>query len=486
MTYEYKSKPYEHQHRIFEETRDLEAYGLFWEQGVGKSKPTIDTASYLFECGVIDALVVVAPSGVERNWITDELPVHMPDRVRKRTYAFFYETKKAKRASYKSVLDTGLRWGGMVVLAMSYDAFITEKGKAYAGQFMRKRKCLLVVDESQGIKTPDAIRTKTLMAARKFSQSRRILSGTPVTQGPFDVYSQMKFLDDDFWKKKGIASWSAYKAHFGKFEQKPFGPGGRMIDICVGYRNIDDLTQWLPEITHRLTKDDALDLPDKIYQKRYVELTEEQWKHYENLKVDMMTVVGNDPGNIVEAPLAITQAIRFQQIISGYVTDIDGNVISVTERNPRLNAFQQIAEEQTRPGLVWARFTKDIDLIMEMLAKIGKRAARYDGSTSDDERAQAKKDFQDGKLDWMVLNQAAGATGLTLTRAKVVVYYSNSFRLVDRLQSEDRAHRIGQTDHVTYIDLVAPDTIDEKIVTALREKKDIAGQITGDSLKEWI
>jgi len=485
MDYEYESAPFEHQHKIFLETRDLEAYGLFWEQGCGKTKPTIDTAAYLWEQGKIDALFVIAPSGVERNWITDEIPAHMPKRVRNRTYAFFYETGKAKRVSYKATLENGLRWSGLVVLAMSYDAFITEHGKKYAGQFMRKKRCLFVVDESQGIKKHDAIRTRTAMAAKKFAPYRRILSGTPVTQGPFDVYSQVKFLDEAFWEAKGVGKWPVFKSYFGEFEQKPFGPGGRLIAICTGYKNVEQLAQWLPEISHRLTKDDALDLPPKLYQKCYVELTKEQWDHYESIRTEMMTII--KPGNnIVEAPLAITQALRFQQIVCGYVTDIDGNIVDVTDKNPRLAMLKGIVEEQTRPGLIWARFTKDIDLIIEMLAKLGKRAARYDGSTNDDDRAKAKADFQAGKLDWLVLNQAAGATGLTLVQAKVVIYYSNSFRLVDRLQSEDRAHRIGQTDPVTYIDLVSPDTIDEKIVRALREKKDIASLINGDTLKEWI
>lgn len=484
MTYTFKTLPLDHQRDIWDRTKDRPAYGLLWEQGCGKTKPAIDTAAYLYEKGEVNTLLVVAPNGVDRNWITDEIPAHLPDHIRKRSCCLFYETGKAGGVNFQNRLRDATDWGGFTVLTMSYDAFSTQRGKEFAGQFMRKRKCFFVADESQAIKNPETIRTKLMLAASAFAPYRRILSGTPLAQGPFDAWSQVRFLDGDYWKRKGLKTWSTFKAHFAEFEDKPFGPGGRNIKVLKSYRNLDQLEAWLPEISHRLTKADALDLPEKIYQKRYVDLTGEQWKVYKDLKRDLMVVL--DQGEIIEAPLAITWMLRAQQIACGYVTDIEGNVVSITGSNPRLEALQEIVEGTDKPGIIWARFTKDIDLIMEMLRRIGKKPVRYDGQVSDDQRALNKKRFQDGDADWFVGNQAAGATGLTLTQAKMVVYYSNSFRLVDRLQSEDRAHRIGQKDPVLYIDIVAPETIDERIVRALRDKQEIASRVLGDELKEWI
>lgn len=480
--YVFKSTPYAHQAEVFERTRDLENYALFWEQGCGKTKPTIDTAAYLHERGEIDALMVVAPKGVDRNWLTDELPAHMPDRVR--CHPFRYDTAKHGNKGFQLDAARLIDAKGLVVLAMSYDAISTEKGKAYAGKFMRKRRCLMVADESHYIKTPSVVRTKVMLAASKFAPYRRILTGTPSAQGPFDLYSQVKFVDDGFWKRKGISTFGGFKTTFGIFESLPFGPGGRNVEILRSYRNIDMLAEWLKEIGHRLTKDDALDLPEKIYRKVYVELSAEQKRVYEDLKVDMMTMLANNA--IVEAPLAITQLLRFQQVVNGYVGDIDGNLHHISEDNPRLDALEELVTDNDKPGIIWARFTEDINLIMAMLQRLGRTAVRYDGQVDDAQRAESKLAFQEGRAQWFVGNQAAGATGLTLTQAKQVIYYSNSFRLVDRLQSEDRAHRIGQVDHVLYTDIVTPGTVDEKVVRALREKRDIASLITGDSLTEWI
>lgn len=484
MVYTFKSLPYTHQQEIFDRTRHLDGYGLFWEQGCGKSKPTIDTAASLYEEGRLDAMVVVAPSGVERNWISDEIPVHLPDHIAKRGRAIFYDGGKARGKTYQSFLKETMEHKGFVTLAMSYDALCTEIGRAYAGQFMRKRRCMLVPDESQYIKNPDAIRTRTVLAASKFAPYRRVLSGTPSAQGAFDFYPQIKTIDSGFWERKGLKTWTAFKTFFGEFEEKPFGPGGRNIKILKAYRNLETLNKWLTEVTHRLTKDDALDLPPKTYRKRYVELTAEQWRVYKELKNDIYTTLAS--GAIIEAPMVITQMLRLQQIVCGYVTDIDGNVVTVCDKNPRLDTFAEEVEDYGRPGIVWARFTKDIDLIMERLERMGKRPVRYDGRVDSDQRAINKKKFQDGTADWFVGNQQAGATGLTLLRGRGVWYYSNSFKLVDRLQSEDRPHRIGQDEEVMYTDLVAPDTIDEKLVNALRAKRDVASQILGDQIKEWI
>lgn len=494
-TYEFKTKPFAHQEAVFNEHREDPSYALFWEQGCGKTKPTIDTAAYLYERGEIDAVVVVAPNGVHRNWISDELPSHLPERVKAQTMALFFDTGKAGTKKVQEQLQKLLTWKGLAILTISYDGAVTtklnskdpttrrngpDKGRDYLGKFMRARRCLMVADESHYMKTPRTERTKTMLAASKFSSYRRILTGTPIAQGPFDIYSQVQFLDETFWAREGFPDFETFKHYFGIFQLKPFGPGGKNIQLCVGYRNLEKLNELLRKIGHRLTKDQALDLPPKVYSKRYYDMSAEQSKAYEDLKEQLFTELHT--GAIVEAPLAITKLLRFQQLICGYAGDTEGNLVHL-KANPRLDVLKDIVDNTDRQGIIWARFTQDIDQIMDYL---GDKAVRYDGSVGDDARAVNKARFQKGDVQWFVGNHAAGATGLTLTQAKTVIYYSNSFRLVDRLQSEDRAHRIGQDEAVNYIDIVCNDSVDERIVEALRNKLDIATVINGDTLKEWI
>jgi SNF2 family DNA or RNA helicase len=490
LTYQYKTKPFKHQEDIFQEHKETKSWGVLWEQGCGKTKPMIDTASYLFLDGKIDAMLVVAPNGVHRNWLTDEIPTHMPDNVLAKSKMFMYQSGKAATKKHKSGLEEILKHKGLAVLTISYNGFMTKAGKDFVWKFLRNRRCFYVLDESHYIKAPAAKRTKSIVASAKYAPYRRILTGTPVAQGPFDVYSQIKFLDEFFWHDRHLGSFAAFKQHFGVWitakevqEKQGYDPG---YDQLVGYKNIEKLNEHLSKISHRLTKEDAgLNLPPKLYSKRYFDLLAPQQKAYDELVEEFITELGD--GTFVEASLAIVRLLRLQQITCGYVgTGEENKVIKFDGPNPRLDLLEEIVEPIPHKTIIWARYTQDIDQILEMLKKIGRKPVRYDGSVSSEDRAKAKEAFQNGDATDFVGNPQAGSTGLTLHRAKTVIYYSNSFKLVDRLQSEDRAHRIGQDTSVQYIDLIANNSVDHHIVSALRGKFDIANQITGDRLKEWL
>lgn len=487
MTYEFHTQPFPHQKETFENSKDLSAYAILWEQGCGKTKLAIDNACYLFEKGEINAVLVVAPSGVHRNWLTDELPTHVPTRLRSQIRARVWESSKAKQVGFKANLQELLKEGGFSWLFISYDGFMTETGKTFVWNFLKKRKCFYVIDEAHNIKTPGAKRTKSIVASSKYAPYKRILTGTPVAQGPFDIYSQLKFLDDDFWKSHGFSNYSTFKFHFGEWwtrqqsvQNVGFDPG---YDKLLRYRNIDQLQKILASASSRITKDTAgLNLPPKLYTQRYYELIPEQRRVYNQLVSEFVAVLEN--GQVVEANLAITRLLRLQQIICGYVqTDAEEPIQQIGDKNPRLDCLEEIISGLYQPAIIWARFTKDIDQIMDLL---GNKAVRYDGKLTEDEAAESKRRFQAGEVQFFVGNPQKGKEGITLIQAKTVIYYSNSFKLIDRLQSEDRAHRIGQNDAVTYIDITAPKTVDEHIVKALRNKFDIATQITGDQLKDWL
>jgi len=477
--YQYKSTPFAHQREVFERTCDLPHYALFWEQGTAKTKPTLDTATYLFETGKIDGLLVLAPNGVHRNWVTDEIPAHFPDRIK--PYCHIYYSAKASTKTAREGVKNLLEAPSLAVLVMTYDGFMTNAGRALATTFLERRRCLYVLDESHRIKTPGAKRTKAILASGKYAPYRRILTGTPIANGPFDAYTQMKFLHLEFWKPYYLDSYTIFKHHFGIWKKlNPDDTTPWAAAYCVAYRNLDQLEQIIAQHSHRVTKEQVLDLPPKLYSKRYFELNAEQKRIYRDIEEEFMTFLGDE---LVTAPLAITRLLRLQQVVCGYIPCDSGDpVLEIGESNPRLLLLQEVVEDCPHKAIIWARFSRDIDKICALL---GDRCVRYDGKVGDDERAANKEAFQNGDKQFIVINNAINE-GLTLTAARTVIYYNNTFRLTDRLQSEDRAHRLGQKHPVSYIDLVCQDTIDEYVVENLVKKHDIAGQILGDEFKAWL
>jgi SNF2 family DNA or RNA helicase len=487
MEYQHQIKPFAHQQIHFDNHRETPAWGLLWEQGTAKTKPVIDTAAWLYMKKEIDCLVVIAPPGVERNWNTDELPTHMPPDIALEMRTEVFSSKRKGAKDHKWRMESLRKHKGLAVLLINYDAFMTEVGKNTVWKFLRDRRCLYVLDESHSIKSPGAKRTISTVRSSIYAPYRRILTGTPMAKGPFDLYSQIRFLDGDFWKRKGIDGAVAFRQFFGEWITRSewkqlhhYDPG---YDKFIGYKNLDLLKEWLSEITDRVTKDEVLDLPPKLYQKKYVEMNKEQEAVYNQLKEEFYYEF--EDGHVVDAELAMTRLLRFQQVLCGYLPgEKDEPVRMISKTNPRIEAMEEIRDVTGHPTIVWARFRKDVDQIMDLL---GPKACRYDGMIDEDTAERHKLGFQHGEYDWFVGTAQKGGPGLTLHRAKQVIYYSNSFKLIDRLQSEDRAHRAGMDNNpVNYIDLVVPGTVDERIVQNLRDKVEVASIITGDKLKEWI
>ena len=236
----------------------------------------------------------------------------------------------------------------------------------------------------------------------------------------------------------------------------------------------------------RVLKKDCLDLPEKIYTARYVGMTPEQLKMYNQIREYAMVMLDN--GEMSTAPAVITQMLRLQQIMSGHIKTDEGEMIYFPSK--RMDALEEIVNEHDGKAIIWSRFRYDIIQITEMLnKKFGEGCAvSYFGDTSDDDRAAAVLNFQNPNhpIKFFVGNPATAGYGLTLTEANLVVYYANDFNLETRIQSEDRAHRIGQKNNVTYVDLICEGSIDEKIVEALRDKINIGARVLGEQAKEWL
>jgi SNF2 family DNA or RNA helicase len=504
VNYEFGTQPFSHQLEAFERTRDMAATAIFWEQGTGKTKLIIDTACWLYERGEIDALIVVAPNGVHRNWLTDELPTHTPKRLQASILGHAYQTGKAGTKWHKNICNMILEYkGGLSILCLTYDAVMTDPGRNLLWSMLSKRKVLYVADEAHRIKEPSAKRTKRVVASSKYAKYRRILTGTPVANGPFDVFSLMKFLDEGFWKAHGLDNYAAFKSRFGVFLKGYNSVQGREFDQLVGYQNLPALERIITEHSSRVLKEDVLDLPPKLYSKRYVEMTSAQRRAYEELREEFFTEI---KGEMIEAPLAIVRLLRLQQVLCGYLPSEEGEPYHELEGgNPRVSELIDVVNGLPHKAIIFTRFRRDIDLITAALTKEGLTWVRYDGSVGANQREEAIARFkgvrpimrggqvvgheavlQEQQVQFIVANTAALSEGRTLTEAKTVIYYNNSFKLIEREQSEDRAHRAGQDQSVNYVDLMVADTVDEQIVMALRRKKDIAATITGDQLREWL
>lgn len=480
--YKFKTKPFDHQFEQFERSKDLEYFGILWEQGTGKTKLVIDNVGYLFEGGKIDGLLVVAPNVIHGNWVTNEIPTHMPDRIMKKILSYTYYSTKVKTQKHKRMLADLHAHRGLSVLSITYDALATAHGKRAAIDFLTKRNCMVAADESTRIKTPRARRTKAALNLTMRALFRRILSGTPVDNSPFDVYSQCRFLHPQFWGSMGVSTFTGFKTKFGVFVKGYNGSTGRQFDQLVNYKSLPRLHEYLMHHCSRVTKDQVLDLPPKLYSRLEFELSPKQAKAYASMANNLCVLLEN--GSLSTSELVITQLLRLQQIACGYIVDDNGDFHIIDENHsPRIDALKEKCEDLSHQSIIWCKFQKDADLICDAL---GDRCRRADGTVKASTRLELCNEFQRGGFQTIVSNPAAMGEGMNLFAARSVFYYNNSFKLGHRLQSEDRAHRIGQEHPVNYTDIVASGTVDLDILDSLLRKVDLASKVTGDELKEWI
>ena len=480
VNYKYKLPPFNHQKDALEYGWNDPEFGLFMEMGTGKSKVLIDNMGMLYQAGQIDFALVIAPKGVYRNWVAKEIPEHMSDDVPHRVIRWVASPNKKQTQEMQSVQD---KFDGLTIFVINVESFSSVKGQT-AGKWMAQRfgsHGLIAIDESTTIKNHKAKRTKALMKIAAGFKYRRLLTGSPITKTPMDIYSQCEFLRPGLL---GFDSYYAFQGRYAVVQRKTMGQAA--FQQIVGFKNLDELTQRIDTFSFRVLKKDCLDLPEKIYTARYVGMTKEQSKMYEDIRRHAMVLL--EDHQLVTAPAVITQMLRLQQIMSGHLKTDDDEMLYFPSK--RMDALTEIMDEHRGKAIIWSRFRYDIQQITAMLnEKFGAGcAASYFGDTTDDDRNNIVKNFQDPDhpLRFFVGNPATAGYGLTLTEANLVVYYANDFNLETRIQSEDRAHRIGQKNNVTYIDLICEGSIDERIVKALRSKIDIGAKVLGEQAREWL
>ncbi len=485
--YQYKRLPREHQRRALLLSWDKPYFALLMEQRTGKTKVVIDNAAHLWRLRRLHTLIIVTINGVHRNWVDNEVPEDLPDWCPRE--AFFmrgsYGVKHQQQFEATLGMLHGLRIFSFNVEALSRD------GKArnlFEQALGNGKQVMLAIDESSDcIKTYNAQRTKYLIREGSKAEYRRILTGTQSPEGkPDELFPQYLFLSESIL---GYDTITAYRSHFCEFAPIPVGKDaeGEVIrrDLMVpGCKNVEELRSLIEGHSFRVRRQDCMDLPPKVYKRWPVEMSKEQTRIYAELKAEYTVEMR---GKTLTAALAMTRALRLQQIVCGWFPmdepEMDGDtwkkVLAIDKVNCRLQALDDIL--RTNPDdhcIIWSRFRPDLELIQKHL---GKRAVSYHGGISSENKAHNYKAFQSGKYQYMVANQASAGRGLTMTIATMHVYHSNSFRLIDRLQSEDRSEGDEKKrDSTLIIDIEAVGTMDTKIIRNLRRKKDIADLINGD------
>ena len=476
MDYRFKTKPFKHQLQALEKSWSKQAWAWFMEMGTGKTKVCIDNIAMLYDRGKIDRALVIAPNGIKRNW-RNELSIHMADHVEYRVAVWSASPKKKEKEELDqlSVISEQLS-----VLIMNIEALSTPRGVDFARSFIFSGSCFMVVYESTTIKNHSARRTKNIMKIANLAKYRRIMTGSPVTKSPLDLYSQIQFLGPWFLEQ---SNYYAFRARYAIIQQRSVG--SHSFQHVMGYQRLDELTAILREFSTRILKSECLDLPDKLYTKRTVAMTPEQLKAYVEMKRAAITFFEDNP---MTAASVLTQMIRLHQITCGHVKTDDGEVRPL--KNNRIKELLQVLAETDGKVIIWAVYRHDIQTIEKEIAnEYGKETvASYYGDTKDADRQSIVDDFMDVSSDlrFFIGNPKTGGYGLTLTSSHTVVYYSNDYSLEVRMQSEDRAHRIGQKEKVTYVDLIAEGTIDEKIVSALNSKIDLASKVMGEDPKKIL
>ena len=476
--YTYKTQPYDHQKDAINKAYNTNAYAFFMEMGTGKSKVCIDDICISFLNNKINCAVIVAPKGVYRNWSQLELLKHVPDHIEKEIITWSSANTAKNKKQLRKLFEKNIKLKFFVI---NVEAFRTKKGLDFTKKVLEFNECAFAIDESTVIKNPQALQTKNILSIRKLSKQRRILSGLPVTKSPLDLFSQCYFLDPSLL---GFESYYAFRARYAVLLQR--NTSSHSFQEIVDYKNLDELNKKLENFSSRVLKKDCLDLPDKVYMPRLVELTPQQQKTYDEMKREAMAIIGND---VINVTTVLSQITKLHQIVCGFILNSQGEATEI-ENNRYQTLLDVLEEAGDQKIVIWANYRYDIKKILKTIReKYGFKSIKaFFGDTKDQDRQDIVTEFQDpgSELRYIIANPRTAGYGLTLTLAHTVVYFSNSYDLEIRIQSEERVHRIGQTKKVTYIDLLTPKTVDEKIIKSLRKKINISSEVLGEELKDWI
>ena len=471
--YPYKTEPYEHQKNALSQSAEKTEWAYFMEMGTGKTKVTIDNIAYLYLQRKITSVLIIAPKSVYTNW-ESEIETHMPDVLKYKIYKWNIDKPKDY---FKMDESPDLK-----IFLINVEALSTKRGYQACVEYLLKNKLNFVaLDESTTIKNRSAKRTKNILALSKVSHIKRILTGSPITKSPLDLFTQCAFLSPELL---GFHSYLAFRNRYAEMTDIPVG-SGRYISIPKYYKRLDELEEKMKSFATRIRKDQCLDLKPKVRSKRYIELEGDGKKIYERLKHHALAIVED---STISFSNKLTEIIKLHQVCNGFTKNDDGEIMQL--HKSKLNALDEILEETDGKVIIWANYLYNIHEIRDFLTKKygeDSTVCIYGAVDVEDRQDAVKRIQEDEKTRFLVANPTTGGFGLTLTACNTVIYFSNNYNLEVRMQSEDRAHRLGQKGTVVYIDIVARGTLDEAIMKSLTSKGQIAAKTLGEEdLKSWL
>ena len=352
MFYKFKTKPYKHQLVALEKSWNREAFAYFMEMGTGKSKVLLDNIAMLYDKGKINGALIIAPKGVYKNWYSQEIPMHFVDHIKNKAVLWQANINQKQQIKLNTLFETG---NDLHILIMNVEAFSSKKGVDFAFKFLNSHETLMAIDESTTIKTPSAKRTKNIIGLSKYAKYRRILTGSPVTKSPLDLYKQCEFLDP--WLL-GHDSFYSFRSRYAIMRSANFG--GKSVLLVVGYRNLPVLSEKLKPFSDRVLKDDCLDLPPKTFMKRIVQLSAEQQKVYNQMKQMALAEMN---GKVITTATVLTQLMRLHQITCGHFTADDKSVQDI--KNNRLSELMDVLNEIEGKAVIWAHYQHDVQTIVK-------------------------------------------------------------------------------------------------------------------------
>jgi len=375
-----------------EKSWNKETYAYFMEMGTGKTKVLIDNMAMLYDKGKINGALIIAPKGVVGTWYNNEIPTHMPDHIDSATVLWQSLITKQQQIKLNCLFLPGEE---LHILVMNVEAFSTTKGLNFAEKFLSCHRAMMAIDESTTIKTPTAKRTKNIIKLAAHAKYRRIMTGSPVTKNPLDLYTQCDFLSP--W----LLDFTSYYAFRNRYaEMKTLHMHGRQIQVVNGFKNLGELSDTLKGFSYRVLKEDCLDLPDKIFIKREIQLTADQNKLYEQMKKEAIATLKGKQTTTVNT---LTQLMRLQQITCGHFTADDGSTQAIP--NNRLKELMSVLEETEGKAIIWAHYQYDITSIIKEVTKVygpGSIVDYYGLTPQEDRQPNIKKFQDDPKCRFMV------------------------------------------------------------------------------------
>jgi SNF2 family DNA or RNA helicase len=470
----YPGNPMAHQQQACRLAHNKPAFFFAHAMGAGKTYTMLTLAADLFTRGVIDGMLVICPATIRSDvWLPETAKWLEPLGVSYAPLVVDPKMTDSRLRTWKQDVAQG-RFGVMICSVQSMSN-ATQRSFKIAQEFLRNKRVVMAVDESSRIKNHDTKRTENIIELGQDAKIRWCATGTKITQGIHDLYAQFRFLD---WRIIGQKSFYTFRNRYcqmGGFE-------GKQI---IAYNRVDELMGLIKDNIHVVRKQDANDLPPKTYQVRTIEAAAEQKKMYLQLKNKLETEYEGEPLNVQNT---LDRMVRYQQIAGGnfpYVADrvkvVDKEGKAKIKKiwkttpiaNPKLVELLEIIDGTDDSTIIWCVFTAEIQAIYKALeSAYPGRVATYYGQTEN--RSESVTGFQSGKYRFMIANQKTASMGLTLTKATLVIYFSNSFSYEDRIQSEDRAHRTGQVNSVHYVDILSDLPIDKDIRQTLDKKQNMA------------